>query len=354
MSTESTLLTELAKRHEMDVPQLVSVVKQRCFKDGAASDAQLMLLLTIAKKYDLNPLAREVHAFINKGRLEVTIGLDGWIKIATRHVMFNGYETTPILNDHGVLTAITVKMHRKDWAVPGEYTAWMDEWMVAGKQGEKSNWEQYPRHRLFAKAFQECARFTFGITEVIDEDDAERIAAAKVIEASPVVPEPTPAELTDKCQHTGCVENAIGKFKTKAGEFYLCQAHRAQHEVKRRGRPPRATDGAEMAAGTEAAEEERQSGGGEQGEPTAPSDTPQGSGPAPAPAAAEAQRAAGLEKIDPDELPLETFIRVHDVPAKRVNLALAKYGATSLAELTAEQQAAILGVLERSYANAAH
>ena len=64
--------------------------------------------------------------------------------------------------------------------------------------------------------------------------------------------------------------------------------------------------------------------------------------------ASDAQAAAGLEVIDPSEHPLETFCRAHDVPQRRVDMALSKYGATSVAELTPDQEAAILGIFERS------
>ena len=68
-----------------------------------------------------------------------------------------------------------------------------------------------------------------------------------------------------------------------------------------------------------------------------------------APSVEENQRAAGLEVIDPKETPLETFIRAHDVPERRVGMALSKYGAVKVSDLTAEQAAAILGIFERSY-----
>ena len=414
MADKNKLIHDLAAAASMTPDEFIAVVKQRCFKDGAASDAQLILLLTIAKKYDLNPLAREVHAFINEKRgnaMEISIGLDGWIKIATRHVQFNGYEATPILNEQGVLTGIDMRMHRKDWAYPGVYTAWMDEWLVAGKQGAKSNWEQYPRHRLFGKAFQECARFTFGITEVVDEDDVVRIERAtaaedvihqsgpaepKALEHTPaipmtdfrngaqegekvpvqslrVVPDAQQAVTLPACQHAGCAsESRGGPYKTKAGEFYLCDEHRAEHEVKPRGRP-RKVDVEAVKVEAEVVE----SGGGQAG--VIP--------PSPAPVAAVVERGpcsicgksisdttapdghvtseyrgARGECLDcskkkkpvpqSDDETLESFIAAHNVSQKRIDLALAKYGAAAIGELTPEQQTATFHVFRKSYEGA--
>lgn len=338
-SQYSEFIAGLASDAKMAPGEFVSVVKQRCFKDGSASNAQLMLLLLIAKKYDLNPLVRELHAFINPkgGQMEIAVGIDGWIKIVTRHPRFRGYAPTEIHDDQGVLVAIKMQMHRDDWSVPGTYTAQMSEWFVPHEANKgPSNWEKYPSHRLFAKAFQECARFTFGITEIVDEDDAIRIERAEEPIRQPMAAQPKALEhqpLEAMPIMPGAPREAV-----PVGE---------REHLKVKLDEVQAQAGAEVAAESAVAPSQDGTSAPSENAPAAPPPAETKKRKRAADPVA-AQTAAGLEVIDPNERPLETFLRAHDVPATRINLQLAKHGVAKLTDLSAEQEAQVLAVLERS------
>lgn len=432
---ENRMFADLAARYGMEAKEFIAAVKLQCFASGACSDAQLALLLSVAFKYDLNPLVRELHAFVNPERgnkMEIVVGVDGWFKIVARDDRVLGWEDEEHRDASGKLVAVTVRIYRKDRFIedrdgrrylPGKYRGVLDEWLVERKPGKgPTNWEEMPEHRLFGVAFKECARRTLGITEFLgDDDEAKLRAACPVADGTIVTPAPAatpalehqplepinlqsmreavpvadrphlkvkldsvvtaqgsdaqetapeaakgsppfaaaaphggessdgsealvsspsaqtvvgqpeasapagPAEAAPACcQFKGCViGDGLERVEVEGDSVWLCHPHAEAARPKRRGRKPK--EGA--AAPAPAAEGQ------------AAAETP----------AAQAQRAAGLEQIDPNEGELETFARVHDVPERRLNLMLSKYGAAKPAELTADQRVAILQILKKAY-----
>jgi hypothetical protein len=415
----SELLFDIAADYRMDPTEFKKAVMTQCFAGGACSDSQLLMLLSVAKRYDLNPLIRELHAFTSDRQndagqkvsvMQIVVGVDGWFKIVSRDPRFLGYKTREHRSDDGKLDAVSIEMYRRDWRIgdeflPGTYTARMDEWLVEHKPNKgPTNWEEMPEHRLFGVAFKECARRTLGITECIGEADEANLSRATAVgegsiitpvaeqpraldyepripanfasaserekvpvnerphlrvnldsvaaitktgsEAAPpkaasdeaVIPpsahhesrdgqseasgtagQPSTPEKPASCQMKGCVAEAAERVEVNGEKFWMCAVHAKGYKPRRPGRPRKAAD------------------------------APVTHGPALAPTPAETQRAAGLETIDPNESALETFIRVHDVPEKRVKLALAKYGAEKLDDLDAAAAEATLSVFKKSY-----
>lgn len=170
------LTKSLAERFEVTPQEMINTVKMQCFPGGACSDGQLMMLLSFAKQYDLNPLARECYAFVSKdGRMQVGIQVDGWTKVANRQETFDGQEMEYERSKDGELIAITSKTYVKNRKFPTIYRAVMKEW----NRGKSSDvWKEMPEHQLFVKARNEGIRFAFGVS-AYDPDDLERIAAAQ-------------------------------------------------------------------------------------------------------------------------------------------------------------------------------
>lgn len=365
------LVGGLAADARMTRDDFMMVVKQRCFNGGVASEPQLMLLLLIAKKYDLNPLVREIHAFLNPKRnnqMEIVVGIDGWIKIVTRDARFRGFVPTEIYDDGRVLVAVKMEMYRDDWKVPGTYTAQMSEWSVPSDPGKgPSNWEKYPSHRLFAKAFQECARFTFGITEIMDEDDAIRIERAdepiyqdqaaqpKVLEHQPREPMPIMPILAKGTDATNRVPAETQKGAAHVSEQAEANAAPVSADSSARaGAESEAiavTSSAAIAtpAETPPSATAPASAPGRDGDANGKPQRDNASAAVIASDGGAAQAAAGLEVVDPNEHPLEMFIRAHDVPKRRVDLQLAKYDVATLADLSAAQTKEVFAVFQRAY-----
>lgn len=325
---ESKVLGELAVTYQMDEKDFLTAVKAQCFKDGVASDAQLMMLLSFARQYSLNPLAKECYAFVSGGKVNIGVQTDGWSTIANRDPSYDGQEIEYEFGDGAEPIAITSKTYVKGRAHPTVYRAAMAEWKRA-----TDVWKQMPSHQLFLKARNQGIRFALGVS-AYDPDDLERIAAptiavvATTVEPPAITNSPQPAtpeaETVIHCLHVGCSAVAAGEFDTKVGKVHLCAEHAELHKkVKRRGRTAKVDGAGALSVGGET-EGVDKSGGGK-------------------PAATEDAA---------DSSSLEAFLRAHDVPKKRLDLALAKYGAASIAELKPDEQTAILDVFRRSYANA--
>lgn len=169
------LVTEIAPRFQVDPIKLWKAVKAECFS-GAASDEQMFMFLDLIKRYDLNPFMREIFAAVSKGgKLLIGVQVDGWITLAQRHPAFQGYEFEYEKDAKGSIFAITCKVHRKDWKFPGTFRAEMVEWKI-----DADTWKQRPVHQLHIKAFNNCVRFTLGLTGIHDPDDIERIEKSVV------------------------------------------------------------------------------------------------------------------------------------------------------------------------------
>ena len=233
----SELTRELAIQYKVPVGELVKTVKAICFPGGAASDAQLLVFLNAARKLELDPLNKEIYAFVSSGKLQVIVGFDGWIKLATRNAQFAGFEFADILDEKGTLVAVTCKMYRKDWRVAGEATEYLVEC-----QGQTDPWKKWPHRMLRNKAYIQCARMTFGFAEAVDPDEAERIATpeswAHVDGAAPVAIETT-ATHVEETPGVSQTASATTAEATPHAETAGAggQSHPAEPEKKKRGRP---------------------------------------------------------------------------------------------------------------------
>lgn len=143
--------------------------------NAAATDAEMTVVSSIFAKYDLNPFVREGHAFVSGGKLQVIIGLDGWLKIANRDPNFDGYEQIENFDDKGELISVTTKIYVKGRKYPTPHTEWMKEAFVPTSPA----WKKYPFRMLAGKSLGQCIRKAFGISEILDDDEAARITSSR-------------------------------------------------------------------------------------------------------------------------------------------------------------------------------
>ena len=151
------------------------IISAKAQHGAKATDAELAVVSGVCATYGLNPLVREAHAFISGGKLQVMIGLDGWIKIMLRQKNYDGHEQIHNFDEKGALVSVTTKIYVKDRSHPTCVTEWMEECY----QEKSSAWKGYKKRMLSGKSLGQAVRVAFGISELIDDDEAARITGAR-------------------------------------------------------------------------------------------------------------------------------------------------------------------------------
>jgi len=91
------------------------------------TDAEFALFAEIVKSTGLNPVTKEVWAIKAGGRLQLMTGINGFLRIANSHPMFDGMEVE-FEWDGKMLVSATAKVYRKDRRFPAVATAYMAEY----------------------------------------------------------------------------------------------------------------------------------------------------------------------------------------------------------------------------------
>ncbi|WP_280568162.1 recombinase RecT [Chromohalobacter sp. 296-RDG] len=163
----------MATRLSVDPQTVENLMTQTLMKakggQQQVSHEELMVFMSIANEYRLNPLTKEIYAFNNRGAIQPIVSIDGWLRIINGHSQFDGMEFDDRLSNEGALLAITCRIHRKDRSKPTEVTEYLGEC-----QGTSEPWKKWPARMLRHKATIQCARYAFGLSGIIDEDEADR------------------------------------------------------------------------------------------------------------------------------------------------------------------------------------
>ena len=92
---------------------------------------------------------------------------------------FRQPEETTNCNGHKCPEWIECLIYRKDRSHPVVVREYIDEC-----SRDKGPWQTHPKRMLRHKAFIQAARMAFGFSGIYDEDEAERIAEARVVEVT--------------------------------------------------------------------------------------------------------------------------------------------------------------------------
>jgi len=115
--------------------------------------------LRIARQYKLDPLQEEVLLAKYKEEWQVSISVDGWIKLVNRHPAFTGLTFTQSNEEiEGVPIWMECTIHRSDRAIPTTIREYMTE-----VRHETEIWQRMPRRMLRHRVLQQCARVAIGI-----------------------------------------------------------------------------------------------------------------------------------------------------------------------------------------------
>jgi|GEM_PF-1563800 len=253
---KGALLAKFAEKYGqkfgVDEGKLMGILKATCFKqkadrDGNAqqiSDEQMAALLIVADQYNLNPFTREIYAFPDKKNGIVPIvGVDGWARIINEHPAMDGVEfrDSPKLvqmDDDSKLCPewIEAVIYRKDRSRPAVIREYLDEcykppFVGSGRNGTyKTNgpWQSHTKRFLRHKALIQGARIAFGFAGVYDEDEAERIAEARVVDMTAGMPaaiDVTPVDTSEfdrLAQERGADMGLLARFTVATASMNQC------------------------------------------------------------------------------------------------------------------------------------
>ena len=175
-TARTSVLIAMSEKYGMDPRAFESTLRATVIKPdkhgNEATREEFAAFLLVAKEYDLNPLTKEIYAFVDRGVVTPIVSIDGWANIINSHPMFDGMDFADAVDpDKGIVTAITCRMHRKDRHHPTEVTEYLAEC-----KRDTDPWRKWPRRMLRHKAMIQAARYAFGFAGIYDPDEAERIA----------------------------------------------------------------------------------------------------------------------------------------------------------------------------------
>lgn len=160
------LVVKMAESTGLTAADFETTIKNTVFpKEG--TQAQFYAFLMTAREYGLNPITREIHAIISKGKVISIVGIDGWLKLMNQHPMMDGLEVAEIDRDGRVYSA-TARIYRKDRQHATEVT---ERYSECRRPTEP--WNQYPARMLRHKAVMQAARYAFGFAGIVDPDEAD-------------------------------------------------------------------------------------------------------------------------------------------------------------------------------------
>jgi len=221
---------------------------------GNVTREEFAAFLLVAKEYGLNPLTKELYAFPAKGGGIVPIvSIDGWCRIVNDHPACDGIEFEDQVED-GELISVTCRMYRKDRSRPTMATEYMAECRM-----NTDPWKKWPARMLRHKALIQTARYAFGFSGIVDEDEYERMTN--------VTPERTNTALSERLAQTAAstegfttvytaIDPATGRDETVVtmvdsvtGEFTVVETEEAVTDVGAEFDPEYLTDWANAIIG---------------------------------------------------------------------------------------------------------
>ncbi|WP_024602894.1 recombinase RecT [Pseudoalteromonas sp. TB41] len=188
----SKALTQLATRLSMDEQEVENVILNTVMPSGKpVTREQFASFIAVANEYSLNPLVKEIYAFPAKGGgIQPIVSIDGWLRIINSHHDFDGMVFNDI-RDGANLIAVTCRIFKKNCQHPIEVTEYMEEC-----KRTTDTWKQWPARMLRHKATIQAGRYAFGISGIIDPDEAERFKdSGAIVTEKEVNPANKPAQL---------------------------------------------------------------------------------------------------------------------------------------------------------------
>lgn len=176
---------------------------------------QFMLMLELAKRYKLDPFAKQIWAT----KVGILVGRDGFLTLAHRSGDFDGMETTFEERD-GKLFSATCTVYHKRMSHPFRVTVRLDEFY----RGNSDAWQRMPYVMLQKCAEAHALRRAFCVTGLYDEAEFPPDEPAAGCDFAPSATiDGEPAEVTrmpGKCPQCGKHDPMIAAFREKYREAF--------------------------------------------------------------------------------------------------------------------------------------
>jgi len=125
----------------------------------SAPAKSILHALRTARQYGLDLLQEEVLLTKYDEGWQVSISVDGWMKIINRHPTFAGLTFTQSSEEiEGLPIWMECAIHRSDRVMPTTVREYLTE-----ARYESDIWQRMPRRMLRHRVLQQCARLAFGI-----------------------------------------------------------------------------------------------------------------------------------------------------------------------------------------------
>ena len=194
-------------------PQQVQLIRDMCAKD--CTDNEFLLLMQLAKTYQLDPFAKQIWA-VKYGNNPAAIfcGRDGFLAIAHRSGKFDGMESGTRKDGDDLIG--WCRVYRKDMSRPFEVEVSLSEYSTG-----KNLWLTKPKTMIVKVAESHALRRAFGISGLYapeEIDTGDRPEPRYVSEVPPATPTacevcgiPVPEDIREKTKlHTDrvlCIEH---------------------------------------------------------------------------------------------------------------------------------------------------
>lgn len=186
-TTSSTALAIMAQRLAVEPAELERTLMETAFK--GATPAEFIALAVVANTYNLNPLVREIYAFPKKGGgIVPLVPIDGWLKLIRTDPDFAGMdihwsdELMTVGNSKECPAWVEVTIHHKSHPEhPTVHREWLDE-----TYRNTGPWNENTKRMLEWKGINQAGRVAFGLSGIVDQDEAERIDAMTPAEGASV------------------------------------------------------------------------------------------------------------------------------------------------------------------------
>jgi len=203
----ASILATVATKYGLAAKNLYDTLADTIFPSKkSATPEQVQSLLIVANQYDLNPFTKEIYAFPGKGGgIVPVVGVDGWLKMANQHPMFDGMDIEFEDDDSGTPKSCTCTIHRKDRGHPTRITEYYAE-----NRRTTDPWKTNPHRMLRHRAVIQGIRTAFSFSGIYEPDEAEGVIEAQAIVRSAGVVDAVSAALTEP--------EATPDFDMKTGE----------------------------------------------------------------------------------------------------------------------------------------
>lgn len=194
-SQKRSLTRDIANQLGIDPSKVMRLVKRMMIStkpdESDPSDEEAAVVMHVMRKYELDPIAKQIHAFRHMGKLVLMVGYDGWTTIAKRQPYFSHVEIEesdeeiPHPDPHFDGMTVPKWIRARVVERPGGRGEgpWVKarflEWFVPRRQGKQQGpWHKQPAWRLRQKAYALAVRefYGIGLADEVDRDQLDYAA----------------------------------------------------------------------------------------------------------------------------------------------------------------------------------